>query len=449
MGVLRALSLAKYLPEFGVRLDVLTAKNAPAVGVDTSLLRQVPAEVTVHRTWTPDLPFGVRKAIKRVVSGSGAGKKGSASAVSSGAVSSGAKGGGNPLKALVGNLLLPDPQVGWLPFAFRAARRIVREREIDVVVVTVPPFSTVRLVTMLRRQFPPLPIVLDFRDEWLTTTIDLVSFNNNERARRVAEKAEAEAVRDATAVVAVTEAARREIAGRYPDEPADKFVYLPNGFDGPAPRVEEAQAGPTAVGGSGGSGVSGNKVVLTYLGTVYGSTDPGTFVEAVLGLSAELRDRLTVRYIGHVETPALRASLLRMGETLEMRGFVPQAEALRAIDDTTYLLLITHDRINVPAKFYDYLGSGKRMVAAVHTEGDVRRLLELTRAGWWTDVRDVSAIRRMLVEVLSRSGSEALPRPNLEEIARFHRRAVAERYRELLRTVVAGAAPELEEGRGR
>ncbi len=31
VGVLRALSLAKYLPENDIRVDVLTARNAPAV----------------------------------------------------------------------------------------------------------------------------------------------------------------------------------------------------------------------------------------------------------------------------------------------------------------------------------------------------------------------------------------------------------------------------------
>ncbi|MFY0574619.1 hypothetical protein ACN28S_09885 [Cystobacter fuscus] len=34
VGVLRALSLAKYLPSEGIRVDVLTARNAPAVGRD-------------------------------------------------------------------------------------------------------------------------------------------------------------------------------------------------------------------------------------------------------------------------------------------------------------------------------------------------------------------------------------------------------------------------------
>src|ERR1700751_3799343 len=69
VGVLRALSLAKYLPGNGIRVDVLTARNAPAVGKDLTLLRQVPQEVTVHRTWTLDLPFWLRKSVKKALTG--------------------------------------------------------------------------------------------------------------------------------------------------------------------------------------------------------------------------------------------------------------------------------------------------------------------------------------------------------------------------------------------
>ena len=290
VGVLRALSLAKYLPENGIRVDVLTARNAPAVGKDLALLRQVPESVTVHRTWTLDLPFWLRKAVKKVVSGGG--EKTSSTASTQAAVKR-----GNPLKQFVGNLLLPDPQVGWLPFALPAAERIIRERKIDVVLITVPPFSSVRLATQLRKVFPALPIVVDFRDEWLSKTIELVSFNNNSRARMVAHKAEAEAVRDATAIVLVTEAARRELQRRYPGVPPGKFHCVPNGFDRamPAPAASEPAANSEE-----------RKTVLTYIGTVYGSTDPRTFVEAVHGLPAEVRSKLRVRFIGHIEAPAYR-----------------------------------------------------------------------------------------------------------------------------------------------
>jgi glycosyltransferase involved in cell wall biosynthesis len=420
VGVLRALSLAKYLPENGVRVDVLTARNAPAVGKDLALLRQVPESVTVHRTWTLDLPFWMRKAVKKVVAGGG----GSASATTS------VKKSANPLKQFIGNLLLPDPQVGWLPFALPAAAKIIRKRKIDLVLITVPPFSSVRLATRLRKVFPALPIVVDFRDEWLSTTIDLVSFNNNNRARMVAHKAEAEAVRDATAIVLVTEAARKELQRRYPGVPAGKFHCIPNGFDRPMPAPDAAAPAP--------AGGSGEQTVLTYIGTVYGSTDPRTFVQAVQGLPAEVRSRLRVRFIGHIESPVYGEALRSLGDTIELRGFIPQAEALRAIQDTTYLLLITHDRINVAAKFYDYLGGGNTILGVVHPDGDVRRLLEETGTGWWADVNDVEAIRRVLIEAVERQATlgEAF-RPDRERIAAYHRRPLAQRYAALLRETVS------------
>ena len=415
VGVLRALSLAKYLPESGIRLDVLTARNAPSVGKDLSLLEQVPANVTIHRTWTLDLPFALRKALKGLVGGSG---RPSAPAVAPPTRRSLKQ----RLRTLVGNLLLPDPQIGWLPFALPAARRTIRRRSIDAVVITVPPFSTALLVARLRKRFPTLPIVLDFRDEWLSTTLDLVSFNNNQRARTVAQGAEAEAVRAATTVVAVTEAARLELLGRYPDQDPAKFVCISNGFDTVLPLPTPSRATPLA-----------DRIVLTYIGSVYGSTDPTRFVDAVLTLPAELRQRLHIRYIGHIETPALRASLLRLGDTLELQGFVPQAEALRAIDSTDYLLLITHDRINVAAKFYDYLGGGKPIVAAVHPGGDVRRLLEETGAGIWADVGSVDAIRALLLKLLDENSATLLPEPDRVRIASYHRRPLAARYAALLK----------------
>jgi glycosyltransferase involved in cell wall biosynthesis len=419
VGVLRALSLAKYLPESGVRVDVLTARNAPAVGKDMSLLKQVPTGVTVHRSWTLDLPFWLRKAVKKAVTGGKA--KPAAAAIQT------ARSGSNPLKQFIGNLLLPDPQVGWLPFALPAATRIIRERKIDAVIVTVPPFSSVRLVTRLRRLFPELPILVDFRDEWLTTTLDLVSFNNNSRARMVAHKAEAEAVRDATAVVLVTEAARRELQLRYPGVAKGRFVCIPNGYDTPPPMAQARRVSSP-----------GEKVVLTYIGTVYGSTAPSSFVEAVRELPDSLRSRLRVRFIGHIEAATYREQLLSLGDTIELKGFVPQAEALAAIRDTDYLLLITHDRINVAAKFYDYLGGGKPILGAVHRDGDVRRLLEETGAGRWADVDDPQGIRQMLVEAID--GSEEAIHPDFDRIAAYHRRPLAARYAQLLRKLTANVA---------
>jgi hypothetical protein len=438
VGVLRAASLARYFPAEGIRLDVLTARNASAVGSDPTLLQEIPTEVNIHRTMTLDLPFGIKKRLKKFITGGKPSKDTATAAAPAGKP--------NFLKRVLQDALLPDPQVTWLPVLTRAARRIVRERSIDLVLITAPPFSDVLLVEKLRKEFPRLAIVADFRDEWLSTTINLVGFSRSERARRVARSAEASAVTNATAVVAVTEAARREIRARYPQEPDNKFQLIPNGFD--STRVRRSAAPP-------GSRLGG-RIIVTHIGTVYASTDPTTLVEALQSLPPEVKSRFRFRFIGHIEEPRFREALLQLGEMVELKGFLPQHEALAAMNETDYALLVTHDPLNVAAKFYDYIGAGKPILATVNPDGEVRRLLEELRAGWWAGSRDVEGIRRLFIEAASRGDALlASYQPDLGKIAQYERKILAQRYAGVLHSIVgrqrecaSQAPPAQPAGRG-
>ena len=422
-GVMRASSLARYFPGEEIRLDVVTARNASAVGSEPTLLKEIPSEVTIHRTFTFDLPFGIRKRIKRLVSRS-------KPAVGKAASHAGASKPGL-LKRILQNVLQPDPQVVWLPALTRAARRIVRRRNIDVVLITAPPFSTVLLVEKLRKQFPRLTIVVDFRDEWLTTNFDLVSFlfTSSERTRKVAQSAEAGAVRNATAIVAVTEAARREIRKRYPQEPDSKFHLVPNGFD--ATRLHRFASSPAPKGDS--------KIIVTYVGTVYASTEPTTLVEAFQSLPADVKSRFLLRFVGHIEEPRFREALLQLGDMVELKGFLPQHQALAAMNETDYVLLINHDPLNVGGKFYDYVGGGKPILGAIHAEGETRRLFDELRAGWWAGNQDVEGIRQLFIDAAARGNSLAAEfQPDLEKIARYERKVLAQRYAGLLHSIARG-----------
>ena len=421
-GVMRASSLARYFPAEEIRLDVLTARNASAVGSEPTLLKEMPSEVTIHRALTLDLPFGIRKRLKRLVSRS-------KPATGAGTSSAGSSKPGF-LKRILQNALQPDPQVTWLPGLTRAARRIVRKRKIDVVLITAPPFSTLLLVEKLRKEFPRLAIVIDFRDEWLTTNFDLVSFlfTSSERSRKIAERAEASAVKHATAVVAVTEAARREIRKRYPQQPDSKFHLVPNGFD--ATRLQRFASSPASEGDS--------KIIVTYVGTVYTSTEPTALVQAIQSLPGEVKSRFRLRFIGHIEEPRFREALLQLGDMVELKGFMPQREALAAMNETDYVLLINHDPLNVGGKFYDYVGGGKPILGAIHAEGETRRLFDELRAGWWAGNRDVEGIRQLFIDAAARGKSLAGAfQPDLEKIAFYERKVLAQRYARLLHSIVA------------
>jgi glycosyltransferase involved in cell wall biosynthesis len=422
VGVLRAASLARYLPGEGIRLDVLTASKPSAVGADPSLLLDIPDQVTIHRTLALDLPFTLKKRIKAFLSGS---KPRVAPAI--GAAASERPG---VVRRLIQDILLPDPQVTWLPVLNRAARRIIRTRNIDLVLITVPPFSSVGLVGNLRRRFPHLPIVLEFRDEWLSTGIELFGFSQSQRARTIARQMEAAAVTNATTVVAVTEAARREIRARFPDEPEGKFELIPNGFDATRLWLPAAQTGS----------VRSDKIVIAHVGTVYRTSDPTALIEALKSLPAEVAARVQLRFIGHIEEQRFRDALLQLGAMVELQGFLPQREALALMEEADYVLLISHDPVNVGAKFYDYLGGGKPILAVIRPDSELRTLIEDLRAGWWAPMDDVKATCQLFVDAVARGRvTESELRRDNTRIAQYERKALAGRYARLLDSIASAA----------
>jgi hypothetical protein len=273
-----------------------------------------------------------------------------------------------------------------------------------------------------------LAIVLDFRDEWLSTSFGAASFqfSRSERARRFAIKAEADAVKSATVVVAVTDAVRREMHGRYPHEPDSKFLHIPNGFD--ATRLRSTKLSPVPR--------TSDKILATYVGTLYTSTEPSMLVQALESLPPEIKSRFKLRFIGHIEAASYRRALLRLGDMVELKGYMPQHEALASMVETDYFLLISHDRLNVSAKFYDYIGAGKPILACVHPDGDIRVMLEELRAGWWVGSRDIEGIRRLFLDVAARGDSLLNEfQPDKEKIAQYERKPLAQRYARLLHSI--------------
>jgi hypothetical protein len=233
-------------------------------------------------------------------------------------------------------------------------------------------------------------------------------------------------VTHATAVVAVTEAARREIRARFPQEPDNKFQLIPNGFDATRLRRSALSPEPRPDG----------KILVTFVGTVYAATEPTTLVQAVQSLPPKLRSRFKLRFIGHIQEPRYREALLQLGDMVELKGFLPQQEALAAMSETDYVLLINHDHLNVGGKFYDYVGGGKPILGAVHVEGETRRLLDELRAGWWADVRDVKGIRQLFIDAASRGDSPCTSfQPDLGKIALYERKILAQRYAALLKRI--------------
>jgi glycosyltransferase involved in cell wall biosynthesis len=421
VAVQRALSLSKYLPGCGFDVHVLTARNAAAPTRDPGLLAQVPAGVHIHSAFTPELPFAFRQAAWKWLTG-GKNSRGPASPGS-------APNGRPPLwkrlpAALVRRILCPEPEILWVPFALRAARRIVRRYHIDTVLVTVPPFSALVVGSALKREFPHLKLVTDFRDDWLRFYLDEFEYQRNEYTARRAARIEREAVERSDLAVVVTRSMLRDLRARYPDQDSRKFVFIPNGYD-PA-RIPSREASVVRPPGR-------PKIVVSFIGTVYSASSARYYLDALESLPEDLRSQVETRFVGRV-ADAERSFLENRGVAIRTFGFLPQSEALVHMAEADYLLLTMTDAASLTGKLFEYLATGTPILAVAPEDGEVARILQETNAGWCAAPDDRAGLRRLLLETFEnhRNGRNGF-RPNWEAIRRYERPRLAAEFGKRIR----------------
>jgi glycosyltransferase involved in cell wall biosynthesis len=411
--------MAKYLPACAFEVHVLKANNAGGPVQDPDLVRQIPVGVTVHDSFTPEIPFAIRQKLWARM------KSPKKTAVSNGHSNPGGSGWKRVLAGAVQKVLCPEPEILWVPFALRKARQIIRRHKIDTVLVTVPPFSALVAATALKREFPSLVLVSDFRDEWLSFYLKDFEFQNNDYTRRRAETIEREAVEASDLVVAVNGSSRDVIRQRYPDQPERKFAVLPNGYDpqafaGFVPRKSESP-----------------RMVVTHVGTVYKTASPRFYLDAVDGLPEDVRQHIETRFIGRISEDEQQYIQNRKSQVTTL-GFVPQESALKYLEDTDYLLLTMTNDISVPGKLFEYMATGKPILTVTAAGNEVDQILTRTSAGIAAPPGDVEAIRAMLIRAFEawRQGRSLL-QSDTRAIRCYERPRLVAEYGDLIREASA------------
>jgi glycosyltransferase involved in cell wall biosynthesis len=212
---------------------------------------------------------------------------------------------------LGGKLLVPDPQVLWLPAAHRILARRLRRLADDVVFISGPPFSQFWLAPMVRLR-RGAAVVLDYRDEWRMAS--------RSRSSRLEARLESRLLRCADAVTTATSAYRSELCDRHAFLDPARVCAIPNGYDPGDFQRDLPRPG-------------GDRFVLTYVGTVFSLTTARWLIDAVRALHArepELARLLTLRFVGRIVGAEARHLQGTEALGVEQTGYVDHD---RAIDE--------------------------------------------------------------------------------------------------------------------
>lgn len=396
---MRVLKFVKYLPSFGWKPVVLTVKPAYHRFIDESLLAEVPGEaVVVHTASLQSKGQSYQRALDRFHGSSDRTK--------------------SVLKALRhwlhGYFLVhQDEDFLWLPWAWRAACRIVEENRIDVIMTTSPPHCAQWLGLALWKRYA-LPWVVDLRDAWTDNEIFRARFPPR---RFIEKRVERSVIQHADRVLAATPPILDDLKRSDPSK-ADRFFLLTNGFD-PAD-FDAVSPRPDR-----------DFLDIAYVGSIGGERRPVTpLLQAVARLLGErpMLDRLLrLRFVGSFGSAESElVDDLDLSSIAMPTGWVDHKDAIQQMLDADVLLVISSQleggKDVLTGKVFEYIAAERLILALVPPEAAVGQLIRDHELGLVASATDVDEIYVALCEICERFVSGTLnPRVNPELKRQFNR----------------------------
>jgi glycosyltransferase involved in cell wall biosynthesis len=406
VGVLRPLKFAKYLTRLGVHVTVLTIEPAPGKKQDSSLLEDLPSEVSVvavrEEQLLPALQAGGLRRSLSVLH-----------------------------RWAVLQKSVPDLSAGFIRPALHASSHFTID-EFDVVLASGPPWSGFVVAEKISHDLE-LPFVLDYRDPWTTAFPKQLPRKMGLCARWLNPRLERSIVSRARAIVSVHDKFPPILAsGLELPTITEKCHWIPNGYD---PEDFESLFQPEP-----------NRFIITYAGSLHGTRTLRPVLDVLdrlLQTGVLNREQLRLRILG--PAPA-RVKKELEGSTLddivEAPGFVPHRQALAYLMSSTVNLSLEISyggpEEHIPAKVYEYLRAG-RPILAISKDGLTPALIKRARAGWSVSPDDRDGLRKIITNVHAEwQLGRDLPRPDPQVVARFDRAHLTQELAKILQGCITG-----------
>ncbi len=415
-GVQRWLKFVKYMRQCGLEPIVYTAENGEMPVEDHSLLKEVPLETRVIKQpiWEPYSIY--KKFIGR--------KKDDK--INAAFLNEGRKTGFTEKLSvwIRGNFFIPDARKFWIKPSIQKLSELIQKEKIGVVISSGPPHSMHLIALGLKKKFPELKWLADFRDPW--TQID---FYDKLMLTPMADKKhhdlEASVLLNADKVLSIGQGMSLQLLDLYKKAGGknnNKFHVIPNGFD-TADVLDKTVE-------------KDKKFSIAHIGTFVkdrNANDLWQVLNELVHNHPVFAEQLEIKLVGKVDQTVKEAlGANQLEPYVRYVNYLPHNEVIAEQQKSHVLLLPVNRTPNamgiLTGKFFEYMAAGVPVLAIGPTGGDLAKIIEETNCGIICDFDDKQAIREAVLKIFE--GHQ--PDRRESEILKYSRKGQTEQLKALI-----------------
>ena len=419
-GVQRWLKMSKYLPENGWQPVIYTADGAEYPVEDLSLEKDVAPEAEIVRYPIIE-PYsfykkflGIKKEEKIKAGFINEGKKKSAWKE-------------NISVWLRGNLFIPDARCWWIKPSINFLKNYLEKSPVDAIISTGPPHSLHLIAKNLHRKFN-IPWIADFRDPW--TDIDFFSeLKLTKRSLKKHHRLQYQVLTEANKVVTVG----WDWAKGLESHGAHDVAVITNGYDF---NIDEKS----------GDVELSKEFTMSHVGIVGAARNAVVFWET---LGELIKDKslvdfsklLKIRLIGQVDNSVIESvKKNNLEDNVEIIPYIPHEKVIKEQCSSQVLLLFVNNSPNakgiLTGKIFEYMASGRPILAIGPKDGDTAIILEKTNSGLIVDFEDKERMKNIIIDLFNKFKENQLITKKNEMVEKYSRRALAKEYVQLIENIV-------------
>ena len=306
-------------------------------------------------------------------------------------------------------MALPDNWVSWWFSAVPLGLHLINKIKPDCIWSSYP-IATTHLIALSLNKITKTPWVADFRDPMVDATHPY-----DKQTRQIYQWIEKKAIHRCQQAIFTTNSTQSLYKQKYPEISQEKYHVIENGYNESSFIHPIEYTTPST---------NEQTISIVHSGYVYPiERNPVNLIQALKHLILQKSidpEKFSVSFRGDSNNSYLENLIKQhdLSHSIKLKELIPHTDAIDELYSHSALLILQASNCNhqIPAKTYEYLRTGKPILAVTDLMGDTAQLLQHFKHCYLADINNQASIEKMLLLFISDLNTSKISQPKAMDI---------------------------------